>query len=113
MRSAMHDCVCVCVYVCACVCVRGYSITVYMHMSGHICGKGRHICDMGVCVGVQVWFEVSGHTRRLHFHTAWDGSRPSGGRSLPMATLQGTAPSASLEALECRYLARIITTVHT
>ena len=47
---------------------------------------------------VQVWFEVSAHTSRLHFHAAKDGSAPFG-LSLPMGALQGTGVSASLQDL--------------
>ena len=46
----------------------------------------------------QVWFEVSAHTSRLHFHAAKDGSEPFG-LSLPMGTLQGAGVSASLQDL--------------
>ena len=36
---------------------------------------------------LQVWFEVSAHTGRVHFHGASDGSAPAG-LSLPMELLQ-------------------------
>ena len=47
---------------------------------------------------LQVWFEASAHTSRLHFHAAQDGSAPLG-LSLPMGTLQGLGMSASLQDL--------------
>ena len=49
---------------------------------------------------MQVWFEVSAHTSRLHFHAAKDGSAPLG-LSLPMGMLSGSDVSASLQDLLC------------
>ena len=42
---------------------------------------------MGLPQRLQVWFEVSAHTGRVHFHGAPDGSAPEG-LSLPMELLQ-------------------------
>ncbi len=51
-----------------------------------------------IFIAAKVWFEVSPHTSRLHFHAAKDGSAPFG-LSLPMGALQGTGVSASLQDL--------------
>ena len=57
------------------------------------------------CFLLQVWFEVSAHTSRVHFHANKDGSRPLG-LSLPIGCLQDTETSANvqdlLEALDKR-----------
>ncbi|KAL0027354.1 hypothetical protein WJX79_003195 [Trebouxia sp. C0005] len=58
-----------------------------------------------------VWFEVSPHTSRLHFHAAKDGSDPFG-LSLPMGALQGTGVSASLQELLQAVDTRSASSVH-
>ena len=67
-------------------------------------------CDqyifVSACFLLQVWFEVSAHTSRVHFHADKDGGRPLG-LSLPIGCLQETETSASvkdlLEALDKRF----------
>ena len=46
----------------------------------------------------QVWFEVSAHTNRVHFHAAADGSAPLG-LSLPLELLQLAAQAEPPPAL--------------
>ena len=46
----------------------------------------------------QVWFEVSAHTNRVHFHAAADGSAPLG-LSLPLELLQLAAQAELPPAL--------------
>ena len=46
-------------------------------------------------VWIQVWFEVSAHSGRIHFHTAEDGSQPVG-LSVPIEMLQSAELAPTL-----------------
>ena len=63
---------------------------------------------------MQVWFEVSAHTSRVHFHGSDDGTALLG-LSMPMGMLQGTTLSASLQdllhALETRYACLLLVSI--
>lgn len=79
---------------CTCLCK---CFTVKIAWEAHI-SVSYWICDCG-----QVWFEVSPHTGRVHFHGAESGSRMLG-LSLPMELLslpeeQGT-PTTIVELLQ-------------
>ena len=60
---------------------------------------------------LQVWFEVSAHTGRVHFHSTENGTAPLG-LSMPMGMLQGSTLTASLQdllhALDTRYICLLL-----
>lgn len=55
------------------------------------------LTNLALCY-MQVWFEVSAHTNRVHFHADKDGSQPLG-LSLPIGCLQGSETAASVQDL--------------